>query len=176
MLPFLVPVLFTFYLQGVLKKIKNSGAKRLTTLIRRVNFGGDAAVPDEWRLQSHMLDGVLPVVSTTFQDCGRSLVCRATGSLSLLSFHYFFLYFTAYSYLDCKLSPSFDSVVRQIKMAENVVIITIFIICSWGFTRWQWIMYMCTIYNIATKFTSGGLHEKHVLATWNFGNNLSICY
>jgi hypothetical protein len=29
-----------------------------------------------------------------------------------------------------------------------------------------------TIYNIATKFTSGGLHEKHVVATWN---HLSIC-
>ena len=26
-----------------------------------------------------------------------------------------------------------------------------------------------------TKFKSGGLHEKRVVATWNFGNHLSIC-
>ena len=28
---------------------------------------------------------------------------------------------------------------------------------------------------VTTKFNSGGLHEKHVVATWNFGNRLSIC-
>ena len=27
----------------------------------------------------------------------------------------------------------------------------------------------------ANKFKSGGLHEEHVVATWNFGNHLSIC-
>ena len=25
------------------------------------------------------------------------------------------------------------------------------------------------------KFKPGGLHEKHVVATWNLGNHLSIC-
>ena len=25
------------------------------------------------------------------------------------------------------------------------------------------------------KFKSGGLHEKHIVATWNLGNRLSIC-
>jgi len=29
---------------------------------------------------------------------------------------------------------------------------------------------------VTTKFKSGGLHEKHVMATWNVGNHLSICY
>ena len=27
---------------------------------------------------------------------------------------------------------------------------------------------------ITNKFKSGGLHEKHVVATWNLGNHLSI--
>ena len=28
---------------------------------------------------------------------------------------------------------------------------------------------------VATRFKSGGLHEKLVVATWNVGNHLSIC-
>ena len=28
---------------------------------------------------------------------------------------------------------------------------------------------------VTDKFKSGGLHEKHVVATWNVGNRLSIC-
>ena len=28
---------------------------------------------------------------------------------------------------------------------------------------------------VTTEFKSGGLHEKHVVATWNVGNHLSIC-
>ena len=27
-----------------------------------------------------------------------------------------------------------------------------------------------------TKFKSGGLQQKHVVATWNLGNHLSICF
>ena len=29
---------------------------------------------------------------------------------------------------------------------------------------------------VTTKFKSVGLHEKHVVATWNVGNHLSICF
>ena len=29
---------------------------------------------------------------------------------------------------------------------------------------------------VTIKFKSGGLHEKHVVATWNVGNRLSICF
>jgi len=28
---------------------------------------------------------------------------------------------------------------------------------------------------VTNRFKSGGLHEKHVVATWNLGNHLSIC-
>jgi len=28
---------------------------------------------------------------------------------------------------------------------------------------------------VTNKFKSAGLHEKHVVATWNFGNHLNIC-
>jgi len=28
---------------------------------------------------------------------------------------------------------------------------------------------------VIKKFKSGGLHEKHVVATWNVGNCLSVC-
>jgi len=28
---------------------------------------------------------------------------------------------------------------------------------------------------ITDGFKSGGLHEKHVVATWNVGNHLNIC-
>ena len=29
---------------------------------------------------------------------------------------------------------------------------------------------------VTTKLKLGGLHEKHVVATWNVGNHLSICF
>ena len=28
---------------------------------------------------------------------------------------------------------------------------------------------------VINKFKSGGLHEKHVVTTWNLGSHLSIC-
>jgi len=28
---------------------------------------------------------------------------------------------------------------------------------------------------VTTRFKSGGLYKKHVVATWNVGNHLSIC-
>jgi len=58
-----------------------------------------------------------------------------------------------------------------------VIIIKIIIIinCNWVVTRWQWFFYMYTnIKKVTRKFKSGGLHEKHVVATWKLGKHLSI--
>jgi hypothetical protein len=49
--------------------------------------------------------------------------------------------------------------------------------CSWVITRWQWLLYMYTNMKkkiVTRKFKSGGLHERHVVATWTLGNHLSI--
>jgi len=46
-----------------------------------------------------------------------------------------------------------------------------------GYHRWS--SYFTCIQNmklVTKKFKSGGLHEKHVVATWNFRNHLSICF
>jgi hypothetical protein len=68
---------------------------------------------------------------------------------------------------------------QRIKTFEEGTVcseIIIFINCNWVVTRWQWLVYMYTKYEIGTKFKSGGLHEKHVVATWKLGNHLSICF
>ena len=65
----------------------------------------------------------------------------------------------------------------------TVTIIIIFINCNWVITRWQCLLYMSTnmkmvrtnMKMVNTKFKTEGLHEKHVVATWNLGNHLSIC-
>jgi hypothetical protein len=55
-----------------------------------------------------------------------------------------------------------------------IIIIIIIINCNWVVTRWYWLIYTYTIYNIGTKFTSAGLHKKHAVATCSVGNHLSI--
>ena len=50
--------------------------------------------------------------------------------------------------------------------------IIIFINCNWVISRWQWLYYMYTNMGekkVTRKFNSGGLHERHVVATWNLG-------
>ena len=51
--------------------------------------------------------------------------------------------------------------------------------CNWVITRWQWLYYMYTNMErekkkVTRKFKSGGLHERHVVATWKLGNHYLI--
>ena len=57
-----------------------------------------------------------------------------------------------------------------------IIIIIIFINCNCVVTRWQWLFYMYTNMKkkVTRKFKSGGLHEKHVVATWKLGNHFGI--
>jgi len=59
---------------------------------------------------------------------------------------------------------------------EIIVIIIIIINCNWVVTHCCG--YFTCIQNMksfTTEFKSGGQHQKHVVATWNLGNRLSIC-
>jgi len=60
---------------------------------------------------------------------------------------------------------------------NNNKIIIIFIYCNWVVTSDSG--YFTCIQNmklVNNKFKSGGLHEKHVVATWSPGNHLRICF
>ena len=63
-----------------------------------------------------------------------------------------------------------------VKFLIIIIIIIIFINCNWVVTRWQWLFYMYTnMKKKATrKFKSGGLHEKHVVATLKLGAILAF--
>jgi len=67
--------------------------------------------------------------------------------------------------------------VERIYTMSYISAIIIFIYCDWVVTRWQW-LFSCkqNMKLVTTKFKSGGLHEKHLVATWNLGNHLSICF
>ena len=59
--------------------------------------------------------------------------------------------------------------------SKDWLIIIIFINCNWVVTRGSG--YFTCIQNmksVTSKFKSGGLHEKQVVATWNLGNHLSM--
>jgi len=68
-----------------------------------------------------------------------------------------------------------------VNVSKLIIIMIIFINCNWVVTRWQWLFYMYTNTKkkekrkkVTRKFKSGGLDERHVVATWKLGNHLSI--
>ena len=60
----------------------------------------------------------------------------------------------------------------------RIIIIIIIIITAIGFLLGGsgYFTYKQNMKLVTTKFKSGGLHEKHVVATWSLGNQLSICF
>jgi len=62
-------------------------------------------------------------------------------------------------------------------MMMMVTIIIIIIITAIGLSPGGSVYFTCVenMELVTNKFKSGGLHEKHVVATWNLGNHLSIC-
>ena len=62
-------------------------------------------------------------------------------------------------------------------LITNVNIIIIYLCTAIGLLPGGSGYFTCTqnMKLVTTKFNSGGLHEKHVVATWNVGNRLSVC-
>ena len=57
------------------------------------------------------------------------------------------------------------------------VIIKIYLLTAIGLSPGGSSYFTCkqNMKSVTTEFKSVGLHEKHVVATWNVGNRLSIC-
>ena len=63
------------------------------------------------------------------------------------------------------------------KLIIIIIIIIVIIISAIGLSPGGSGYFTCiqNMKSVTTEFKSGGLHEKHVVATWNVGNHLSIC-
>ena len=59
----------------------------------------------------------------------------------------------------------------------NVYLCIIYLLTAIGLSPGGSGYYTCieNMKSVTIKFKSGWLHEKHVVATWNVGNHLSIC-
>jgi hypothetical protein len=68
----------------------------------------------------------------------------------------------------------FERYITSDKITNKIIII---IFTAIGLSPGGSGYFTCTqkIKLVTTKFKSGGLHEKHVVAPWNLGNHLSIC-
>ena len=60
---------------------------------------------------------------------------------------------------------------------ELIIIIIIYLFTAIGLLPGGSGYFICKLNMklVTTRFKLGGLHEKHVVATWNVGNLLSIC-
>jgi hypothetical protein len=67
--------------------------------------------------------------------------------------------------------------VRRPVSRINIIIIIIYLLTAIGLSPGGSGYFTCikNMKLVTNKFKSGGLHEKHVVATWNVGNRLSVC-
>ena len=72
-----------------------------------------------------------------------------------------------------------ESKIGMFKMRNVIIIIIIiiYLLTATGLSPGGSGYFTCkqNIKLVTTGFKSGGLHEKHVVATWNVGNRLSVC-
>ena len=73
------------------------------------------------------------------------------------------------------LLPSKANVVMQLHFI--IIIIIIYLFTAIGLSPGGSGYFTCkqNMKSVNSEFKSGGLHEKHVVATWNVGNRLSVC-
>jgi len=59
-----------------------------------------------------------------------------------------------------------------------IIIIIILLFTAIGLSPGGSVYFICkqNMKLVTTKFKSGGLYEKHVVATWNVEDHLSICF
>ena len=62
-------------------------------------------------------------------------------------------------------------------MMMMIIIIIIYLLTAMGLSPGGSGYFTCkqNMKSVTNKFKSGGLHEKHVVATGNVGNRLSVC-
>jgi len=63
-----------------------------------------------------------------------------------------------------------------IKRTRNIIIIYLFTAVGLSTGGSGYFTCKQNMKLVTNKFKLGGLHEKHVVATWNFGNRLSVCF
>jgi len=74
-------------------------------------------------------------------------------------------------------SPSILSISHSLLFLVSTIIYFIYLFTAIGLLPGDsgYFTYKQNMKLVTTRFKSGGLHEKHVVATWNRGNHLSIC-
>ena len=70
-----------------------------------------------------------------------------------------------------------ESVLVSSSVVEVIIIIITYLFTAIGLLPGGSGYFTCkqNMKFVTTKFKLGGLHEKHVVATWNLENHLSIC-